>query len=90
MKRNTEEKVRVDVVIYVNDRLTAVNIANYAFKLGLIGDLRRESEICDENPGNMYKIRMWGRVPAESKKAFYVYVENAPNICDFKKNHEDK
>lgn len=77
------EKVYSSWVVFTNERLTAMNIGNMAYKLGFNGSVRRESEVCADTPTNMYKVSMFGKVMPDAKTAMTKYISEQPGVCDF-------
>lgn len=83
MMNEKNEKVYSSWIVYTNERLTAVNIVNYAFKLGYNGGVRRESEICADTPIDMYKVTCYGKVDPKVANTIKGYINNQIGICNF-------
>lgn len=68
MDAKKNEKVYKSWTIYVNDRLSAVNIINYAYRQCFDGSIHRETVFGDAVL-NMYKVSIYGRTTEDSAKA---------------------
>ena len=82
MDAKKNEKVYKSWTIYVKDRLSAVNIINYAYGQNFNGSICRETVFGDAVL-NMYKVSIYGRTTEDGAKALVNKVRSYGDcICE--------